>query len=173
MGSATPLETLINAWPAIFIIALPVVIAAAFMVLVQRNKSGLHQVRPDGRQALPGKLVAGCIDANPTNLAHTDPSKDRRFITLHIEYADEQQAVQGYKAQRVRAGVLPRKLYKRFFNTTTRDTNKLNLAISEPAERERAEHMARTEGYLFRLDPPEPVNVYRGPGDDVEWAPAS
>ncbi|MFC0582845.1 hypothetical protein [Micrococcoides hystricis] len=170
MGSPTPLETLINAWPAIFIIALPVVIAATFMVLVQRNKRGLRQVRADGRQALPGKLVAGFIDATPDNLAETDPSKDRRFITLHIEYDDERHNRQGYKAERVRAGVLPKKLYRRFFNTATRDTNRLNLNISDATERERAEHLARTEGYLMRLNPPEPVNIYRAADDHVEWS---
>ncbi|MFC0582846.1 hypothetical protein [Micrococcoides hystricis] len=170
MGPPSPVEMLFNAWPFLLFIGLILLVGIIAMIAIQRSKRGYRKVGVGGWEEFQGHVVAGFIDARATNRPPPGESMDRRFITMYIEYRDNENNLQTYEDQRTRVGAVREKLRKRFFRTTLRFVGNVNLNIADPIERERAEELARTEGYLMRLNPPEPVTVHRGRNGEIEWS---
>lgn len=170
MGPPSPVEMLFSAWPFLLLMGLIVLVGVIAMIAIQRSKCGYRKVGVGGWDQFHGHVVAGFIDARTTNRPPLGESMDCRLITMYIEYRDNENNLQTYEARRTRVGAVREKLRSRFFRTTLRYVGNVNLNIADPLERERAEELARTDGYLMRLNPPEPVTVYRGRNGEIEWS---
>ncbi len=132
MGPPSPVEMLFSAWPFLLLMGLIVLVGVIAMIAIQRSKCGYRKVGVGGWDQFHGHVVAGFIDARTTNHPPLGESMDRRFITMYIEYRDNENNLHSYEDRRTRVGAALEKLRSRFFRTTLRYVGNVNLNIAEP-----------------------------------------